>query len=442
MRDDVSSIKKGYESIEIPPELDLVLEKAVQRGRKAKRNKRIMRPVAAIVALVLVFVLSVNISPVFARFVGNLPGMGSIVDLVSFDRGLIDIVDHGLDQTINKSVTDNGITVTLESAIFDGRKLVLAIKIEPNKDFAYVTFKDLSITDSSGEPLPLSYTHGYHDTDSARSFWALVDVNSIEGGFPNSMILECQGLEHLYTTENMTQTSEIITGNWSIPFSLDTELLQYEPIVTELNSEVSVGNLGFTIERMSVFPTVAELVFAMNEDNPLRITGFDSLRIEDDEGNQYSFTSLDEGVYRFESNYFVNPGQLTLKFDGVYTMPWQDNHFIIDIENERVLDDGGVGIEFLRKSLWPEYDGKDITVWFKVTDAEFMQAKNKHIWVDFEVEDLGGNPYPLSFFTMTSAEEGCYGLGFNADAEIPSVIKVKILGLSKGIREAVEVPLK
>jgi len=446
MRKDLDNIKKQYDSIQIPPELDLVIEQAVKRGQRVKRSNLFIRPLAAAAALLLFFVLSVNLSPAFARVVGTIPGMESIIDLISFDRGLVEVVDHGYGQVINKSVTDNGMTLTLESAIYDGKQLILALRMVADRELDQAGFWELFLTDASGNKIPAAYGHGSNEDENTNTFRTLVQFHYIEGSFPESLILECNSIEHIYEAENHTQHREIIAGNWSIPFTLDTELAHFEPIITELDKVVTVGNVKFTIESMSVYPTVAELKVTMDPENPVRITSFKNLRVMDEEGNKYSFRSStgqgNEYVYRFESNYFLSPKQLTLELDGVYTLPWEDTYFILDIENEKVLDDGGLGIEFVRKSVYLDsiYERNEMTVWFEVNDPEFVQADDRFIWVD-TVQDLSGNPYHLIHHAWSSGQDQ-FGLGFNADEEIPNTVKVRVNGISKGIMESVEVPLK
>lgn len=447
MHKDIISLQKGFDSIEIPPELDLVIEAAVKRGQRVKRKQRVLRPVAVAVALIFILVLSVNLSPAFARVVGALPGMEAILNLICFDRGLVDVIDHGFGQIINKSATDKGITVTLDSAIYDGKKLILAIRMDTEKEFDRLGILDLRITDSAGKPLHGFFSVGSFASDTPNIFRALVEFHRGEDDYPRNLILECRSLEHFYGEEVFTQVREVIPGNWSIPFVLDSELAKYEPIVLDLNTEVSVGNVKFTIERLSVFPTVAELAVSMAEDNPVRITGFKNLRIVDENGNQYRFRSGtiedDCNVYRFESNYFINPSHLTLELDGVYTLPWKDTYFVIDIANERVLEDSGLGIEFLRKDIQYDswYDREEMRVLFTINNPEFLQAEDGFLEVDFEVQDLQGNPYYLTSYSQSLGLRE-FGLGFNTEVGIPETVKVRITGISKGIMEEVKVPLK
>jgi len=72
-KNDVSALKKEFENIHVPQELDLIIEQAIRRGRKVKTTGRIFKPLATVASLILVFALSVNATSLFVTMTG-LPG--------------------------------------------------------------------------------------------------------------------------------------------------------------------------------------------------------------------------------------------------------------------------------------------------------------------------------------------------------------------------------
>lgn len=77
-----NKLKKNYEDIEIPSELDGIVKKSIQRGAMTKKKrsplKRYSLSVAAAAAL---FIGSINASPALANSLVNIPVLGSIVQV-------------------------------------------------------------------------------------------------------------------------------------------------------------------------------------------------------------------------------------------------------------------------------------------------------------------------------------------------------------------------
>ena len=77
-----NKLKKNYEDIEIPSELDEIVKKSIQRGAMTKKKrsplKRYSLSVAAAAAL---FIGSINASPALANSLVNIPVLGSIVQV-------------------------------------------------------------------------------------------------------------------------------------------------------------------------------------------------------------------------------------------------------------------------------------------------------------------------------------------------------------------------
>lgn len=78
----MNKLKKEYDAIEIPPELDDLVKESIQAAKNTKKKHSPLRNwsigVAAAAAL---FVGSINVSPTFANSLGNIPILGSIVEV-------------------------------------------------------------------------------------------------------------------------------------------------------------------------------------------------------------------------------------------------------------------------------------------------------------------------------------------------------------------------
>ncbi|MEQ7052792.1 DUF4179 domain-containing protein [Paenibacillaceae sp. P-4] len=91
---ELSQLKQAYDDIEIPEELAVVTLKAIERGKrerqnvKEKRRNRWLKLVGASAAAALVlFVISVNTMPAFAKQIEEIPVLGRLVKILQFNQG-------------------------------------------------------------------------------------------------------------------------------------------------------------------------------------------------------------------------------------------------------------------------------------------------------------------------------------------------------------------
>jgi hypothetical protein len=88
----VMKSQEKYKKMEIPDELDSVIDRAIESA--IKKKTRWYKPMAAVVASLLILVLCINVSPVFASYVERIPGFERLVEIVRFDKGLKQAVDN------------------------------------------------------------------------------------------------------------------------------------------------------------------------------------------------------------------------------------------------------------------------------------------------------------------------------------------------------------
>lgn len=91
----IEQLKKNYMDIPIPSELDIVVKRALKDGgvkiiRKGNVLKRISKVVASIAASVVLLGIMVNVSPVLAKTVSEVPVVGGIVKALTFREYTVD----------------------------------------------------------------------------------------------------------------------------------------------------------------------------------------------------------------------------------------------------------------------------------------------------------------------------------------------------------------
>lgn len=84
-------LKKEYDDIKIPAELNSAVKKGIERGKKhMSRNRttnKFVKTLAGIAAAFLVLMTAVNVSPVLAGAMEEIPILGSLVKVLQFDNG-------------------------------------------------------------------------------------------------------------------------------------------------------------------------------------------------------------------------------------------------------------------------------------------------------------------------------------------------------------------
>lgn len=126
--DDLNNIK---EMIKIPEGIDLAVKKGFERGKKEKKRRKhnkVYKRVGAIAAtLALVVIVGIN-NP---EIVQAIPGVGSIFKLIDYDRMGRNLSAYEKFATsINKSVENNGIKVTIDEIAIDDNSMVITSTIE------------------------------------------------------------------------------------------------------------------------------------------------------------------------------------------------------------------------------------------------------------------------------------------------------------------------
>jgi Protein of unknown function (DUF3298)/Domain of unknown function (DUF4179) len=83
----LEQLKTEYKNIQIPDELDLIVERALLKGKKKKKGYKWMAGAAAAAVL---FIGGLNISPAMASTLAEMPVVGNIVKVLTFTEYKVD----------------------------------------------------------------------------------------------------------------------------------------------------------------------------------------------------------------------------------------------------------------------------------------------------------------------------------------------------------------
>jgi len=91
MDDRLLDLKKEYDEIEIPAELKSAVENGIKRGEKHMNSNKttniFVKTFAGVAAAFIVLMMTVNVSPVLAAAMEEVPLLGSLVKVLQFDHG-------------------------------------------------------------------------------------------------------------------------------------------------------------------------------------------------------------------------------------------------------------------------------------------------------------------------------------------------------------------
>jgi hypothetical protein len=91
MSNNLDDLKKVYEDIAVPENLsefvNISLEKGRSRMKKEKIKNNWIKGFAASVAVFTIFTISINTLPTFARSLEGIPGLGTLIKVLQFNKG-------------------------------------------------------------------------------------------------------------------------------------------------------------------------------------------------------------------------------------------------------------------------------------------------------------------------------------------------------------------
>lgn len=102
----MDKLKKDYEDIDIPEELDSIVKASIQEAKRKRIKKRpvFRNSFIGVAAAAAIFIGSINVSPAFAKSMVNVPILGSIVEVFTVQQLTVD------EGTYQADVSTPGIT--------------------------------------------------------------------------------------------------------------------------------------------------------------------------------------------------------------------------------------------------------------------------------------------------------------------------------------------
>ena len=330
---DWQKLTEELEAIEIPTEaLHQARANAMHQHRLARKRKRRLYSVASVAAIVLLlFVTSIRVSPVFAHAVAKIPGFASVVGMITYDKGISDVVENNYYEKLGIVVKQGDYTLTLRSVVADHSGMTIFYKLESPFDLSKVSITSLEV---SQQGIPFGVVSPYTSSQTGKR---TVQEDKLEITSADDLSYDNMSFEF-----NL-QLSDAAETKFAVPFTLTKPIKQ--PKVYDLNQSVVVDGQTIDIKQLKISPLRAEIRLAADEQNTMQLLKFTSVRLIDENGENWAQPiNGNGGLLRdgevslfMQSNYFRQPKKLKLVMERIEALPKGSDYIEVDFEQQKVL---------------------------------------------------------------------------------------------------------
>lgn len=265
--DDIIKEKASNEKIVLPRELDEKISETIanlpERGQvKGKTFKKVVT--AAAIMLISITGLSI-VFPAYAR---NLPVVESVFQFLS-DKNMIDKDYVNYKSDLNLSKTSNGVTVTINSIVYDGIELSIGYTVESKEEFKtepHILEKDFKINGkktsfASGGTGNFINKNTYVGVDSfevSKDYLPKEIMKNIVGGdvnIPDNFIMDL----------NIREFLKDIKGEWGFKFKVSLDKIKGK--VKEAKTSIDLSEIAPELKVNEVIFTPINTVLRTTQNN-------------------------------------------------------------------------------------------------------------------------------------------------------------------------------
>ena len=273
-----TSIKKAMEHITVPADrLDTIIENAFfeTSATKGKKQRRWLVPaVAAIFFFIGISAATLAASPTLANYMAQLPVIGNVFAIFSEEEeGLLEY--ERFSEDVGLSQTSNGITISIEQAVYDGTKVTFTYTVASDEDL-----------DSS------AHLTGSPELLESEGATGGMGWEPVEGGLVGIAEIthldeEARQVNVRWEPKSLYTEDEEIEGDWKFEFAV-AQLINTDTIVLEQK----VSNEGVTVHFSEVtFTDISVNIAYQQLVEPSLLEDWEAVEAEliaqDDRGNVY-----------------------------------------------------------------------------------------------------------------------------------------------------------
>ncbi|RDW16564.1 hypothetical protein CWR48_16095 [Oceanobacillus arenosus] len=349
------------------------------------------------VAVILIsLITSIRVSPVFASYLANVPGMEKVVELIRHDKGMVAAIQSDYYESLGVSKLQNGVEVVIDGVIADEQGVVLFYTINTEEKKRSITLNQAEIRSEDGREIDIassSYNPELNEVEFANSFHG---------------VLEYFFQAPLNTTE-FALDLKVGGETFNIPFTLTKE--QKENKTYNINETVTVEGQEITFLDVTINPLRVAVHVKMNPNNTKKFLSFDEMLLVDEHGESWSkiengitasYISDNEWMLYLQSNYFKEPKELNLVLGKIQAIDKEESMVIVDAENEVIIRQP-------KRNLFKEVVREGDYLVFKYNEEFPYSFFSQSYDADGKALDSG------SSFTTTSVEKGTNEFGYHIE---------------------------
>lgn len=371
----LNDFKKEYDNIVISLDsIDQAImtgyERAKSDQRYTARKKKYMYSVVAAALLLIGLFSSIRISPAFANYLSEIPGMEKIVSMILDDKGRMAAVDHKYYQELGISDKNGNLIVTIDGTIADEKGIVLFYTLESESKTKEIMIDEVKLKAKDGMVLDeasISYGQPHYSEKGEKSF-----NGEIEYYF-----------EKPITAKTYVIDLEVRGKEFSIPFTLKEfkEKKEYS-----VNQTMELEGQKINVEKVTIYPLRVAVHLKVDPANKKKILHLDDMRLVDENNEVWgSITNgvtssgnkdSDQEIY-LQSNYFKEPKELYLVLNSAQAIDKDHAVLMVDTEKMKILKQPqGNMLRNIRKEdqelVFDLYtaNGFNFSIFGKISDAQ------------------------------------------------------------------------
>ncbi|MFU7516556.1 DUF4179 domain-containing protein [Clostridium sp. HCS.1] len=399
--------KIAYKNIEIPEELEFIVIKSINEGKK-KNSNHIKLISKVLVASLIIFFILLNTSPRFSTIAKNLPIVGKLAELLIIDKGFNNAVEEGFIQNIGYENEINGIKLKVNNLVGDYKSMWIEYELEEG----YIVEVDLS---DLKEEDKISAFYSYNP-QTHRENENYIEVNFEK--FEKDFLMKF----NVYNKDK----SEVL-AIFKVPIELDNKFGENNSSINKKIISTKIGE--FEIKGVNTSKTRTSITFKLNSDE-YNFVKFENPVLIDSKGNEYKSSRLlsylnGDKMIEFEGE--VKDTNITFKVDNIFYDKKYDKKVIVDL-NKKLVQDNQYNTTF------ESYENNILEL--KTSNVEGIEFKKENNEYKFNSQSAHGVEVPENIYKIYEVitrfdifDEGDGTIEINID----SITKDKVKGFKVNI---------
>lgn len=308
----------------------LLLEANKKRNSIIKRRKLI--GIAASVAITF----SIGLKPI-ASFVTNKLDETQIAKISNFEPGLMLAIENGIMQDVSINESSKNLKMTIQEVLMDDSGMMVFYSLENLGDYKEAILEEVVLEDENSAEVAKGY---FEVRDS------ILDISNLSKyqsrfifDFDNNEIESNVNLVAKFSVKNSDDSLEKIS--YTLPFEIDNKVFEGKKSKYIINENVSTNAGEITFKTLEEYPMRNVVRCEINELDNVKLLGFDSMAIIDEDGERYNYMYKRGQRLYFSSSYYKPSDSFRLV--GANIKYLDENYKIensIDLNNKRWIIKG------------------------------------------------------------------------------------------------------